>query len=105
MADADPFRTRVSVVLGAMAILVALAELAFAGHLVAATTSDSSDDPLVGGGYIYAGIIGLPGLVGLVLGLTALALRRSLGGLVLAVLAVAASLAILATLGPSHLRL
>ncbi|WP_141012694.1 PrgI family protein [Nocardioides sambongensis] len=83
-------RRTATVVCAVIALVVAVAQVVAAAALWIATDNDTTDDPLVGLGYVLAMIVGAPGVLGLLCGVPALLLARRPGGLTLAVLALVA---------------
>ncbi len=79
---------RAAVATSAVALVVAALEIAAGAFFWYVTETDTSDDPLVGIGYLFAIVVGVPGLLGGLLGALGWAFARRAAGLALAILAV-----------------
>ncbi|TIC86744.1 hypothetical protein E8D34_10890 [Nocardioides sp. GY 10113] len=84
-----PARRPATLLCAGAAIVVGALLVLYGAMLVHWTNEDPSGDPLVGIGYLLAGVAGIPGAVGLLLAAGGAALSRRTAGLVLAVLALA----------------
>lgn len=85
---ARPTPSQGTLVLAVVALLLGAAELLGGAWMWVLTEQDTTDDPLVGLGYLLAVAVGAPGLLGVVLAAAALLLaRRRTAGLTFAILA------------------
>ncbi|WP_370288058.1 hypothetical protein [Nocardioides sp.] len=82
--DAGRTRAIVTRVVAAIALVIAIGEVALAVLGIIGSATSTGDDPLDGIGYFFAILVGIPGAIGLVLASLALALARRPAGPVLA---------------------
>ncbi|TYL52003.1 hypothetical protein FXB39_06245 [Nocardioides sp. BGMRC 2183] len=83
-------RSTATVVLAVIALIVAIPQAVCGVLMWVATENETTEDPLVGVGYLVALFLGIPGLIGVLLAVPALLLSRRQTGVVLAVLALVA---------------
>lgn len=75
---------RVVAILAAFALVVALVPAGVAAYWLISTATYDGDAEFAGLGYLFAALVGVPTIAALTLAGTALALRRSVAGVVLA---------------------
>lgn len=77
-----------AVACAAIALAISVLELLVAAYFWVASAKDTSDDPLSGIGYVFAVAIGVPGVLGLLLGGLGWWLAKRPAGLGLAIVGV-----------------